>query len=82
MTCYSIELYDKDNDMYSDSFICRTEDEARLVASCLKDLVKQDLIVNRYNGRCEPYDWVEVYKNSIVDGRLVLENIDVYSDEE
>ena len=64
--------------MYSDSFVCKTEEEARLIARFAKSLLKQDMIINRYNGRTEPFDWVEVYKNDIVNGKLILENIDIY----
>ena len=67
--------------MYSDSFVCRTEEEARLIARFAKSLLKQDMIINRYNGRTEPFDWVTVCKNDLKDGKLVIEDINVYDEE-
>lgn len=75
MACFTIEMYNKDDDFYSDSYTCRTEEEARAIAECLSTLIKKDMIVDRYNGRQEPFDWVEVYKNEMIEGKLIQECI-------
>ena len=63
MTCYTVYLYDKDNDCYSNSFVCGTEEQARTIAEGLEPLVKKDMIINReYHN--EPFDWIEIMEYS------------------
>ena len=80
MTCYTVYLYDKDNDDYSQGYVCRTEEEARTVAEALQSLIKQDMIINRdmYN---EPYDWVEIIKYSNDNTVPTGEKIAVYPED-
>lgn len=63
MTCYTVYLYDKDNDYYSNSFVCGTEEQARTIAEGLEPFIKKDMIINReYHN--EPFDWIEIMKYS------------------
>lgn len=63
MTCYTVYLYDKDNDDYSQGIVFSTEEQARTVAEGLESLLKQDMIINRdFNN--EPFDWIEIVKYS------------------
>lgn len=73
MTCYTVELYDKDNDFYEQVATLKDEQTAYEVGEVLGNLCHKDLILNRYNGRQEPFDWAEVYKNDLVNDRLVQE---------
>ena len=63
MTCYTVYLYDKDNDFYSNSCVYSTEEEARTVAEGLEPFIKKDMIINR-EFHNEPFDWVEITKYS------------------
>lgn len=63
MACYSIYLYDKDNDDLRDVLVVSTEEQARTIAEALAVLIKKDMIVNRFKTRpneVEPFDWVEI----------------------
>ena len=73
MTCYTVELYDKDNDLYEGVATLKDEQTAYEVGQVLGALCHKDMILNRYNGRQEPFDWAEVYKNSMVEGRTIQE---------
>lgn len=64
MTSYILYLYDKDNDMYENAGVYGQLEPAETVAQALADLIKQDMIINRYNDRTEPFDWVEIVKFS------------------
>ena len=73
MTCYTVELYDKDYDYYEQVATLKDEQTAYEVGKVLGDLCHKDLILNRYNDWKEPFDWAEVYKNDVVGGKLVQE---------
>ena len=68
MTCYTVYLYNKDADVYSDGYVCKTEEEARLIADYTSTLLKASDIELNYtssnypNG--EPFDWIEIVKYS------------------
>lgn len=67
MTCYSVYLYDKDNDDLRDVLVVSTEEQARTIAEALEVLIKKDMIVNRFETRpqeTEPFDWVEIWEYS------------------
>ena len=75
MTCFTVELYDKDNDYYEQVATLKDEQTAYEVGEVLGNLCRKDLILNRYNDWKEPFDWAEVYKNSIVNDKLIQECI-------
>ena len=61
-SCYEVNLYDKNNDVYT--FICETKDEifAEKICKNLGKLIKEDNILRTASdGNREPYDWCEVY---------------------
>ena len=63
MTCYTVYLYNKDADTYSQGYVVSTEEQARTIAEAVSTLLKQDMIIDReYNN--EPFDWVEVVRYS------------------
>jgi hypothetical protein len=63
MTCYTLYLYNKDRDTYSQGYVVSTEEQARTIAEAVSTLLKQDMIIDREYDN-EPFDWVEIIRYS------------------
>ena len=63
MKAYTVEAYDKDNDVWEVLYVCESKSEALIIGSFAGELTKKDMLI-RYepDGHKEPFDWVEVYE--------------------
>ena len=61
---YTIEAYDKDNDVWETLYKCNNKYVTFLLADFAGKLVKKDMLI-RYpsGGGKEPFDWIEVREN-------------------
>jgi hypothetical protein len=80
MTCYTLYLYNKDRDTYSQGYVVSTEEQARTIAEAVSTLLKQDMIIDREDNN-EPFDWVEIIKYSDDNVNPTGDRVAVYPEE-
>jgi len=60
---YTVEAYDKDNDVWEVLYVCENKNEALKIGSFAGGLAKKDMLIRcDSDGHKEPFDWVEVYE--------------------
>ena len=80
MTCYTLYLYNKDRDTYSQGYVVSTEEQARTIAEAVSTLLKQDMIIDREDNN-EPFDWIEIVRYSDDNVNPTGDRIAVYPEE-